>query len=270
VQHHVDRRGAGLVLAVVAAVTLVAVAARGDHAGRGSSALSFPETVTATTQAVVLIVLGLLALGMCALFLWSIPASGSARPRRSTSRMLAGAALFVACALLFSWVRPHDGSPGRSPRAGSSGGVVGGGDTTSTAGGRSTTPAWGLGGAGVLVLVALGGAILWARRDRSTPISRPADVIATLQERDDAVAIAMACADPRRAVLLAFAAAEAVLSVDATTRRPPSTSAREWSAVVGLAPLAALVSRYEIARFSQHDVTAADRAAALDALAAMT
>ena len=263
-----EGRGVRLVLAVTAAVALVALAARGDHGGPGSSALSFPSSVTATTEAVVLIVLGLLAIGVWLLIVSSLPGPRGARPPRSPARMLARVVIFAACVLLFSWVRPHDGAPS-APDARRSRDVSAGSPSGQPDGDRATTPAWGLGGVGVIALLAAGGAVLWARRDNSAPLSRQAMVVATAEEQEGAIARAIECADPREAVLLAFAAAEALLSVDATTRRPLSRSAREWSRDVGLPPLDAIVSRYELARFSRHEVTEADRVIALDALATM-
>ena len=121
----------------------------------------------------------------------------------------------------------------------------------------------------VIALVLLAAAVVIARRRRVAPLDLPdgaRHVIATEDERVDAVRAAESCADPRQAVLLAFAAAEALLSADPVTRRPPATSGREWATALGLAPLTTIVGRYEVARFSHHDVADADRKLAIDAL----
>jgi hypothetical protein len=131
----------------------------------------------------------------------------------------------------------------------------------------SSAPQWGFGLVGVVLLLGAAGAVVYLRRPAPLP-ERPPFVppVATPEERDDAVAVALACTDPRQAVLLAFAAAEAVLSRDPSTRRPPATSAREWASAIQSPPLTLIVGRYEIARFSQHAVTEDDRRIALDAL----
>jgi hypothetical protein len=129
----------------------------------------------------------------------------------------------------------------------------------------SSSPAWPLGLAAVAVLAA--GGVLFALRSRRAAGDVGPDVTGPDAPAPDvAVDLAVTCADPRQAVLLAFEAAEALLAADSTTRRPLTASAREWSASVHLPALTRLVERYEIARFSRHAVTAEDRAVALDAL----
>jgi hypothetical protein len=154
-----------------------------------------------------------------------------------------------------------DEQPDRRPGSGLQGGSPG------SASSEGSTPEWGLGLLGAVVLVGTAAVVAY-RRGRAAPLDLRGDppIIATEEERADAVAVAHACTDPRQSVLLAFAAAEAVLSTDPATRRPPSTSAREWAAALRLPPLSDVVARYEIARFSHHAVTDDDRRAALDAL----
>jgi protein-S-isoprenylcysteine O-methyltransferase Ste14 len=265
----VDRRGAGLVLGVVAAVTLVALASRGDHGG-DRAILSVSSAATSAWQTTLLVVLALLIVGVVVLMVASLsvhkPDPDSSRPR-SWVRVVATLVIVLGFAVAMSRARPH-----RTPQVvdSSAGTSVSDGTRAPAPEASGGSPAWGIGVAGALLVVGAAAGVAYAtrtRRDAASPL--PAPIVATPDERDDAVARAHACADPREAVLLAFAAAEAVLSGDAATRRPPATSAREWSSRVRLAPLSTIVGRYEIARFSDHPVTDRDRTMALDALAVL-
>lgn len=265
----VDRRGAGFVLGVVAAVTLVALASRGDHGG-DRAILSVSSAATSAWQATLLIVFALLVVGVVVLMVASLsvhkPDHDGSRPR-SWARVVATLVIVLVFAIAMSRARPH-----RTPEVvdSSAGTSVSDGTRAPAPEPAGGSPAWGIGAVGALLIVGAAAGVAYATRTRrggALPPLPPA--VATPEERDDAVARARACADPRQAVLLAFAAAEAVLSGDATTRRPPATSAREWASRVRLAPLTAIVGRYEIARFSDHEVNDRDRAAALDALDAL-
>lgn len=263
----IERRGVGIVLAIVAAVAVVAIAARGDHVADGG-AWSISSTVTGSAQAMVLILLGLLALGVVGLTVWAIFPDQRRkivrRPRRRPSSIVGGIiVMLLFMAALSQADRRDDGDENPASRPSGLGAVGPAGD----GGDPGPPPQWGLGLGGVVLLLAVVGVV--ALRRRGDELELPDDawpVMATEDEQVDAIAQAQECTDPRYSVLLAFAAAEALLSADSATRRPPSTSAREWSVALRLAPLTEIVRRYEIARFSTHPVSAADRTAALDAL----
>ena len=261
-----DRRRIGVVLAVTAAAALVAIAAGGG--GRRRSTLGIPETVSTTTQAMLVILFVLLAAGVLALTVWAFAPDDlpNTIDRRQRTRSIVGTLLgLVLMMTLFSWVRGSGDEADESARP--SVDAPAATPSSDRAVEDRPGPSWGLGAAGVALLLVAGAVV--ARRRRAAPLELPdvaPPVVANEDERADAVRAAEACTDPRRAVLLAFAAAEAVLSADADTRRPPATSAREWASAVGRAPLTTLVGRYEVARFSHHDVDEADRAVALAAL----
>jgi hypothetical protein len=264
---HIDRRGVGLLAAVFAAVAVVALAARGDHRSASGSVVDVPSSVTTGTQVAVAAIVGLLMLGVVLLAVTTVrqPRTGAHRRRSIAGPLIAIALLIVLVAL-----RPHSIATKRE-RAPE---VI---DTreaqrSPAAGARRDEPAaWAMGALGVTLLLAVaGGAVVLARRRRSAghaAVELPR--IATPEARASAVDAALAEVDPRTAVLLAFQAAEAVLSADDSTRRPLATSAREWAAIVGSPHLDRLVSRYEIARFSHHAVTEDDRAIAVGALRAL-
>jgi hypothetical protein len=264
-----DRRGAGLVVGVIAAVALVALASRGDHGG-GDRIVVVPSAVTSAWQATILIVLAILVVGAGVLFALSLTANKPDldRRRQSWKHIVVTIAIVLALAVAMSRARPH-ADPRRPDRDGGTSVIDGPRDAVADGSGGS--PAWGLGAVGALVVVGAVGGVVLSERRRRRAIEPPREpIVATPEERDDAVARARACADPRAAVLLAFAAAEAVLSADAATRRPPATSAREWATRVRRAPLTTIVGRYEVARFSDHAVSARDRDVALGALADLT
>jgi hypothetical protein len=208
----------------------------------------------------------LLGFAVLVLAVWGMRPDGVALTppkRRSWWQIVATVVWMVLVLALFSQAR-GDGDDEAPPRRAP--GLPVGAPVPTTRADDAGDPEWGLGVLGVVLL--LGAAGIVAFRRRLVPLDLPdaPRPVATDEERHDAVATAEACADPRQAVLLSFAAAEAVLSVDPTTRRPPATSAREWADVVKLAPLRDIVGRYEVARFSLHDVTEQDRAVALGAL----
>lgn len=266
----IDRRGAGLITGIVAAVALVALASRDDHGG-GDAILSMSSEASSASQTAFFVVVALLAVGVLVLMLVSLsvhkPDLDARRRPHAWARIVASVLAVVLFAAVMAHARPRreapvvEAPPGRT---------VDDGSAVRTDDGEAGSPAWSIGLAGLLVIVATGIGVVLATRPRRGQGAGGLELpIATPQERDDAVARAHACLDPREAVLLAFAAAEAVLSADPATRRPPATSAREWAALVRIAPLTVIVSRYEIARFSDHAVTERDRTAALDALEAL-
>lgn len=265
-----DRRRVGIVLAVVAGVTLVAIAARGDHVERRFS-WSLPSTATGTAQAMILILFGLLALGVLVLTIWSMfpDRGGSTIEPRRRKRSILGTLLGLALMFVVFAIAVQIGGDGGEVQRGRFAEPVSA--PSPDARGEGSTPNWGLGAGGVVLLLGAAAVIALRRRPMAFdfPDEGPIAIVATRDERADAVEAAERCADPRRAVLLAFAAAEALLSADAATRRPAATSAREWAMTVRSRPLSTIVGRYEIARFSHHDVSEHDRRVALDALAAL-
>jgi hypothetical protein len=122
--------------------------------------------------------------------------------------------------------------------------------------------------AGVLGLGAF--AILRARRRENAPEPR-ALVAAGARDAIDAIAIP---ADPRAAVLAAYARMEAALA-DAGLARRASEAPREYLSRLadglggGRAPAARLTGLFERARFSTHPIGEDVRSDALDALAAL-
>lgn len=262
-----DRRRFGIVLAVVASLVLIALAARSDHADPGTGAWSLSSTATGALQVTVLILFLLLGFGVLALAVWGMRPDGVALtpPKRRSWWNIVGSVMgMVLVLVLFSQARgsggDEDAPPGREP------GLPLGAPVPTTDADDGRDPEWGLGVLGVVLLLGAAGVVAFRRR--LVPLDLPDDPrpVATKEERYDAVATAESCTDPRQAVLLAFAAAESVLSADPTTRRPPATSAREWATAMEIAPLRDIVGRYEVARFSLHDVTEHDRAVALGAL----
>jgi hypothetical protein len=261
----VERRGPLAVLLVVA-VMVVALAARSDH--RGGAALRPSESAIGTGKAMIVILVALGMLVVAVLTVWGLKPDGPVRlqDRPYPWKQLAMAfGLLLLMTLAIGKLRPDDQVPPR-PRPTAPATAAGVGDQDRRA--PSSAPVqWGFGAVGVALLLGAAAAVAFLRRPGPLP-ERPPFVppVATPEERDDAVATAIACTDPREAVLLAFAAAEAVLSRDPSTRRPPATSAREWASAIQSPPLTTIVGRYEIARFSQHAVSDADRRMALDAL----
>ena len=264
----VDGRAIGRVAAVLAAVALVALGSRGDHGG-GDRILVVPSTATTATRVVVLSALGVLMLGVFALLISSLSLhkpKSEPRPYFWT-RVITSIMVLLLFGAGMARMQTKDSKERPPPERGA---IVDDGPARAPRD-DGASPAWGMAALGVLLL-GLGGAFAVAASRHRRPIdpdARSLPVIATPEARDDAVARALGCDDPRQAVLLSFAAAEAVLSIDPDRRRPPATSAREWSMRVRSVSLSTIVSRYEIARFSDHAVTEGDRHAALDALRAL-
>lgn len=260
----IDRRRAWIVAAALLAVLVVALASRaGLGDGRARSAAGVTDVVATVLEAAVLVFTVVMVGVIVALFVGGRPGGGDRRKRTMWPTI---AAFALAAAML--WIigpiglgGDDDDQPVTAPGAAAP-------PPEASDGGEPDPPGVAFGAAGLAVLV-LAGALgyLAVRRLRVVPVAVDVPAMpATVEERDDALAAARACTDPRAAVLLAFAAAEAVLSRDPATRRPPATSAREWAALVRMRPLDDLVGRYEVARFSHHDVTERDRTIALASL----
>jgi Domain of unknown function (DUF4129) len=121
-------------------------------------------------------------------------------------------------------------------------------------------------GAGVVGFAGL--AIVRARRRRGADVEPRAMVAAGAR---DAAAAAAIPADPRAAVLAAYARMETALASVGLARRP-SDAPREYLARLeaglggGRAPAARLTELFERARFSAHPVGESSRAEAIDAL----
>src|SRR5205085_1755273 len=163
--------------------------------------------------------------GVCvaALTVWALlPDGGPGKfePRSRTRSIIVTLVLIVIVMIVFSLGR--GGANKDVPR---SAGAGQGAPPAAQHGEGSTTPSWGLGGAGVVLLLAVAGAVAYRRRVEplDLPPDEPMPVIATLDERIDAVAAAEACADPRQAVLLAFAAAVAPVRSRSSRSSAPSS-----------------------------------------------
>lgn len=274
-----DRRGALLVLLALAAVGAVALAARGDQAGGRDPAFTLSPGTTRAAQWLAVSLLAVFVLAVLGLFVWSLLGDGPVRKPERRRRSLVGTIVALAVALLVAtqleelrrgleidsdaqstW---EEESPDEGAGAADDGG--------------RPSPAGSLALAGLGVLVLAGVVTLMVRsrlREEGVLVLPPVDderVLVPAGAPTDLTAAAATEPDPRQAVLLAFAAAEATLAGTPLARRP-ATSPREWLATVRAdrrdvaVPLAELVARYEIARFSHHAVTSADRDAALDAL----
>jgi MFS family permease len=263
----VDRRRTWVVGAVALTTAVVALAATaGVDDGRARDPGAVTDVVATVLEAAVLLYV-VVMIGVIAVVIF--PTRGG-QPGERQRRLAWPMVVMCVLAAIALWIagplgggdetvdtppRPPGIAPGPAPPAREA---------------VDDPPGWALGAVGLAVVAATVGALVLVTRRRSTDaVAAPVTLPPTPEEQDDAVARARACTDPRESVLLAFAAAETVLGRDAVTRRPPATSAREWAALVRSRPLDRLVSRYEVARFSQHDITDADRAEAIDALEAL-
>lgn len=264
----VDRRGVLLVLATVVAVALVGLAARGDQGDTGDPALTLaPGTGDAASRIVMWLVV-LYVVGSLLLVPLALAGGGPRRARKKRSLLGQLLALFLLVAALWfarDLRQPTTGAPDEVTQ--SDDGVR---PDDEVAEDDPPSPFGTLLLAGLGALVVAGAAALLGRsrlrRDGALVAPDVDDERVLVAAGAPGASLAERAAaepDPRQAVLLAFAAAEERLG------RPPATSPREWLASVRSEPLAVLVGRYEVARFSHHEVTEADRRAALDALAAL-
>jgi hypothetical protein len=136
----------------------------------------------------------------------------------------------------------------------------------------NTTPATGgdLGLLAVCVLIGLGAALAAARlfRTRTRPLEAPAPAEGPAAILDEGLGALLAEADPRRAVIAAYVAMERAMARQGWARRPAEAPSEYLSRVLGVAPTRAadldrLVGMYQLARFSEHEVTASMRETAV-------
>ena len=256
-------------LATVVAVALVGLAARGDQGDTGEPALTLAPGTGQTASTIVLWLVALVGAGLLLLAPFAFGGGGGPRRERKKKSLL-GQILALLLLVAVLWIAgdlprlttppPDDVTtvdeeerPGDEAQEAD--------DPPSPVG---TLVLAGLGALAVAGAVAL---VVRSRLRRDGALVAPEvvdeRVLVPVGSGPGLSERAAAEPDPRQAVLLAFAAAEERLG------RPPATSPREWLAAMPSEPLAVLVGRYEVARFSHHDVTEADRLAALDALAAL-
>jgi hypothetical protein len=103
----------------------------------------------------------------------------------------------------------------------------------------------------------------------SIPVAAPQDEAAEIL--DEGLGALLAERDPRRAVIAAYVAMERAMARQGKPRRAHEAPTEYLARVLGVAPSRAaeldqLVGLYELARFSEHDVTASMRDAAIDAV----
>lgn len=268
-----------VVLGVIAGIAAVGLAARGEPGEGGARSVTLaPGTGEAASTIGAYLFVALAAVVLAAL-VWSAAGGGQRkpppRPRRSLIRSLVTVLLVLLLVSQFDRpAPPSDDVPVEGP------GELGGGDDDAAAEPADpASPAGALAVAGLAVLLLAGG-VVHLLRSQTPPADGDGDAggsaaaPATDAPRPDVAELLERERDPRRAVLLAFAAAEARLASTPAARRP-STSPREWLALVrakapaAAAPLAEVVARYEIARFSDHPVAEHDRHAAIEAVRAL-
>jgi hypothetical protein len=276
-------RRVALVAVTVAACALVAFASRGDRRTGDGAAFELGRG-SATASGIAVIVITVLAIALLAWGLWR--PDGPRRPprRRSWRDTVIPIAIALLLAFALATQRPE---PGRSGDATEPGSQVGPGITPGVEQPQGEGPS---GTASILIallaIAALSGAAAMARRRRDRVTPSGSDVSAGDGEQgapaldalptDALVRAVHDEPDDRHAILLAFAAAERLLATTPLARRATS-SPREWLAHVRRAgdaghhtdvvtAMGALVACYEVARFSDHAISARDRRRAVDAL----
>jgi hypothetical protein len=136
----------------------------------------------------------------------------------------------------------------------------------------NTTPTSGgdLGLLAACVLIGLVAALAAARlfRTPTRPLEFPATAEGPAAILDEGLGALLAEADPRRAVIAAYVAMERAMARQGWARRPAEAPSEYLARVLGVAPARAadldrLVGMYQLARFSEHEVTPGMRAAAV-------
>ena len=130
-------------------------------------------------------------------------------------------------------------------------------------------------GGGLLIVLA-GVAILWARRHRAgddfdaSPRGEPESLAAAVERARQTLLLGD---DPRSAVLAAYAEIEIFFEERGEGRRSTETAAEHVRRLIGTSPILAdpeplvrLADLYEVARFSEHLITAREQAEAAGAL----
>jgi hypothetical protein len=112
------------------------------------------------------------------------------------------------------------------------------------------------------VLIGLGATLAAARlsRARTRPLETPVPAEGPAAILDEGLGALLAEADPRRAVIAAYVAMERAMARQGWARRPAEAPSEYLARVLGVAPARAadldrLVGMYQLARFSEHEVT---------------
>ena len=216
---------------------------------------------------------------MCLLIVWALWPRDELRatplPRRSLVRTMLIPLLFTAAIALFWSLRMRPGSQplplqlGQGGRLPSFGAAFGLDPSRSGASGID----W-LAAAIVLALTVTAGILVWRRmrpRPRVARERQEAISAALTEVVDDTLEELRSDADPRRAVIRAYARFEAVLADHGAARSPAEAPYEYLSRVlvevrVGAAAAARLTDLFEVAKFSPHAVSEAMKADAIDAL----
>ena len=270
-----------LALALTALATLFAIVVTASRAHLfGDAGPAVSRSVTRTVLDA-LFYLGLVyAALMCLLIVWALWPRDELRaaplPRRSLVRTMLMPLLFTAAIALFWSLRMRPGSQplplqlgqgGRLPSFGAAFGI----DPSLSSGASGID--W-LAAGIVLALTVSAGILVWRRmrpRPRVARERQEAISAALTEVVDDTLDELRSDADPRRAVIRAYARFEAVLAEYGAARNPAETPYEYLSRVlvevrVGAAAAARLTDLFEMAKFSPHAVSEAMKADAIDAL----
>jgi hypothetical protein len=271
-------RAGGLTIAVVGLLVLVAIAARGTHPGtNGDVATRAVPNSVQDAFITLLVIVYAVAIVAIIVGLHRYPN----RFHEPPSRWLLNFALILVLMLVASaagyYAIGH--GYGRSHREQPQGAAVG--RTTPNGGFRSrAVPAreaqfqWPL-ALGIGGLIVLGGIWIYVRRRRdlvpSGKTSLEADLVAAIETTIDDLRNER---DPRRAVIAAYALMEHTLTVHGLPRHRAETPLEYLGRIlralnVREAAVATLTSLFEYAKFSRHDIDAAMKEEAIDALVAV-
>jgi hypothetical protein len=264
-------RTVSITVVLVALLVLVALGSAGADWTGGGEERRVPSVFVNSAYTVGVIFL----VAMAALVIWAFTGSkGAVKVEKPRGVGLVGFA-FVVVVLTF-WVAMTDpdflrrGENEAVPRGAGQGAVTGGPE------GFATAPApefqWWIAAGALLALAAI---VLNERRRRARP--RPGRVTVELEE---ALSLALAeldgelDADPRRAVIQAYARMETVLHAHGHGRRKHEAPLEYLARVLGeldVRPQAAhaLTELFERAKFSRHEIDAVMRAEAVASLAAV-
>ena len=263
------------VLVVALLLPIVALASRPDTGGGRPLLGADPARLIIDVASYLFVVLLALSLGIIIWALW--PRPGEEMPALPPRRRWALSTVLstLAAVALAVWLR----STGRLPRLAQPPGAGGGGapPAASATGPVRTGASAGLdflAAAIVLAAVLAAAFLVWwfllrpRRRTGTTALARLRAVL------DDAIDDVLAEADPRRAVIAAWARLERVLARHGLPRRDseaPFEYAERAGAALELEArwLVRLADLFEWARFSTHDVTSGMREEALSGLVAV-
>lgn len=267
-------RGLGVALAVAAIVLLLPIIALASRPESGSGALLLPDDPARVAFDVITYLLLIAALLGLLIIVWALwPRAGEQLPPLPRRRGHLAMALAMAGAVLIAaWLRSHQFSQLPNLAQGTAGSPGGGAaavvSRTSRAGGGGID--W-IALAIVVGLVLVAAFLVWRAMRTVMPRSKRSALASVQALLDDAIEDVLAEADPRRAVIAAWARLERVLAGHGLPRRDAeapleyATRARIELAVERLS-LERLADLYEWARFSLNEVTPAMRQEALDGL----